>query len=111
MPSGHGTQTLSLVLSATVTLALGLYAWRRAVAVSVSDTGVGIAPDDRQRVFERFVQIGGTLTAKPTGTGLGLAICKEIVERHGGRIWVESELGRGSTFSFTLPVESGRSSA
>jgi PAS domain S-box-containing protein len=75
------------------------------LAVSVSDTGVGIGSEDQQRVFERFVQIGDTLTAKPTGTGLGLPICKQIVERHGGRIWVESELGVGSTFCFTLPID------
>jgi CheY-like chemotaxis protein len=55
-------------------------------------------------VFERFKQVGDTLTDKPKGTGLGLPICREIVEHHGGRIWVESETGRGSTFSFSLPV-------
>jgi CheY-like chemotaxis protein len=72
--------------------------------VSVVDTGVGIAAPDQPKVFERFKQVGDTLTDKPKGTGLGLPICKEIVEHHGGRIWVESEPGRGSTFSFTLPV-------
>jgi len=55
-------------------------------------------------VFEKFKQVGETLTDKPTGTGLGLAICKEIVEYHGGRIWVESEPGQGSIFTFTLPA-------
>ena len=74
------------------------------VVISVIDTGVGIAPADQPKVFERFKQVGDTLTDKPKGTGLGLSICKEIVEHHGGRIWVESEPGRGSTFSFTLPV-------
>jgi signal transduction histidine kinase/DNA-binding response OmpR family regulator len=74
------------------------------IVVSVSDTGVGIAPADQPKVFERFKQVGDTLTDKPKGTGLGLPICKEIVEHHGGRVWVESELGKGSTFSFSLPV-------
>ncbi len=73
--------------------------------VSISDTGIGIAPEDYGAVFEQFKQVGGdTLTDKPKGTGLGLPICKEIVEHHGGRIWVESEVGKGSTFSFALPV-------
>ena len=72
--------------------------------VSVIDTGMGIAPADQPKVFERFKQVGDTLTDKPKGTGLGLPICREIVEHHGGRVWVESELGKGSTFSFSLPV-------
>lgn len=75
------------------------------LVVSVSDTGLGISPADQGRVFERFKQVGDTLTDKPKGTGLGLPICKEIVEHHGGRIWVESELGKGSTFSFSLPLQ------
>jgi signal transduction histidine kinase/DNA-binding response OmpR family regulator len=74
------------------------------VRVDVSDTGVGIAPDDLDKVFEKFKQVGDTLTDKPTGTGLGLSICKQIVERHGGEIWVESVPGQGSTFSFSLPT-------
>jgi CheY-like chemotaxis protein len=74
------------------------------VIVSVSDTGIGIAEEDYGAVFEQFKQVGGdTLTDKPKGTGLGLPICKEIVEHHGGRIWVESEVGKGSTFSFAIP--------
>ena len=75
-----------------------------AIVVSVTDTGVGIAPEDHAMVFEQFGQAGDTLTDKPRGTGLGLAICREIVEHHGGRLWLESEVGRGSTFSFTLPI-------
>ncbi len=75
-----------------------------AVLVSVTDTGMGIAQSDYDKVFEQFVQVGDTLTNKPKGTGLGLPISKQIVEHHGGRIWVESELGKGSTFSFTLPI-------
>ena len=75
------------------------------VIVSIIDTGIGIAPGDFGAVFEQFKQVGGdTLTDKPKGTGLGLPICKEIVEHHGGRIWLESEPGKGSTFSFALPV-------
>ncbi len=74
------------------------------LVISVKDSGVGIAPPDQPKVFEKFKQVGDTLTDKPKGTGLGLPICKEIVEHHGGRIWVESELGYGSTFSFTIPI-------
>jgi len=75
-----------------------------AIVVSVVDTGIGIAAESREEVFDKFHQIGDTLTDKPHGTGLGLAICKEIIVRHGGQIWVESEPGRGSRFRFTLPV-------
>ncbi len=75
-----------------------------AITVSIIDSGIGIAETDRSQVFEQFRQIGNTLTDKPKGTGLGLPICKQIVEHHGGTIWVESELGKGSNFSFTLPI-------
>jgi len=74
------------------------------VVISVIDTGIGLARQDYGKVFELFTQVGDTLTDKPKGTGLGLPIARNIVEHHGGRIWVESELGQGSTFSFTLPV-------
>jgi signal transduction histidine kinase len=74
------------------------------IIVSVIDTGTGINEAELQTVFEKFKQVGDTLTDKPRGTGLGLAICKQIIEHHGGRIWVESKLGRGSNFSFSLPV-------
>jgi len=76
----------------------------REVIVQVIDQGIGISPSDQALVFEKFRQVGDMLTAKPKGTGLGLAISKEIVEQHGGRIWVESEVGKGSTFSFSIPV-------
>ena len=72
--------------------------------VSVTDTGIGISEADKEHVFEKFRQAGDTLTDKPTGTGLGLSICRQIIEYHGGKIWVESEIGKGSTFYFTLPV-------
>lgn len=74
------------------------------LVVSVKDSGIGIAAADQTKVFEKFKQVGDTLTDKPKGTGLGLPICKEIVEYHGGRIWVESSPGKGSTFFFTLPL-------
>jgi signal transduction histidine kinase len=74
------------------------------VVVSVADTGTGIPPADQARVFEAFAQAGDTLTDKPRGTGLGLPISREIVAEHGGRLWLESEVGRGSTFAFALPV-------
>jgi signal transduction histidine kinase/DNA-binding response OmpR family regulator len=74
------------------------------LVVSVTDSGIGIALADQPKVFEKFKQVGDTLTDKPKGTGLGLPICREIVEYHGGRIWVESQPGHGSTFSFTLPI-------
>ena len=76
------------------------------IVVSIKDTGMGISPEDQPRVFEKFKQVGDTLTDKPKGTGLGLPICKEIVEYHGGKIWVKSEPGKGSTFSFSLPLKS-----
>jgi signal transduction histidine kinase len=74
------------------------------VRVDVADNGVGISREHQQVIFEKFRQVGDTLTQKPAGTGLGLAICRQIVSRLGGRLWVESEPGRGSTFSFTLPA-------
>ena len=72
---------------------------------SVIDTGIGIGESDQSEIFERFKQVTDTLTDKPKGTGLGLPICKEIIEHHGGRIWIESELGKGSNFSFSIPVK------
>jgi len=73
--------------------------------ISVADTGIGIAPADHEAVFEEFRQVGADYTKKREGTGLGLTLSKKFVELHGGRIWVKSELGRGSTFTFTLPVK------
>jgi signal transduction histidine kinase len=72
--------------------------------VSVADTGPGIAPADQERIFEEFHQVDSSSTRKKGGTGLGLSIAKRIIEMHGGRIWVESSPGRGSTFWFRLPI-------
>jgi signal transduction histidine kinase len=77
-----------------------------AAEISVADTGVGIAAEDQAAVFEEFRQVG-TASKKTEGTGLGLAISRKFVELHGGRMWVESEVGKGSTFTFTLPHNGG----
>ena len=75
-----------------------------AAIVSVADTGIGIAKEDQEAIFEEFRQVGSNYAQKREGTGLGLALTKRFVELHGGRIWVESGVGNGSTFTFTLPV-------
>ena len=74
------------------------------VEVSVTDTGIGIAPEDREAVFEEFRQVGLHAEGKAQGTGLGLALTKKFIELHGGKIWLTSAPGKGSTFSFTLPI-------
>ncbi len=74
------------------------------VIVSVEDTGCGIDPENQKRIFEKFGQVGNVLTNKPKGTGLGLTICGTIIVHHGGALWVESEMGKGSRFSFSIPV-------
>ncbi|MBL8345085.1 MAG: histidine kinase [Rubrivivax sp.] len=74
-----------------------------ALQVDVADNGDGIDPAHHREIFEKFRQIGDTLTYKPQGSGLGLSISREIIQRLGGRMWVDSALGRGATFSFTLP--------
>ena len=78
----------------------------RFIEVSVSDTGVGIAPEDQEAIFEEFKQVG-TAAKKVEGTGLGLALSRKFVELHGGRIWVTSQLGEGSTFTFSVPIRQG----
>ena len=77
-----------------------------AVVVAVRDTGIGIAPEDHEAVFEEFRQVGRDYTKKQEGTGLGLTLTKKFVELHGGRIWVDSEPGKGATFTFTIPIKS-----
>jgi two-component system, NtrC family, sensor kinase len=76
------------------------------IEVSVADTGTGIAPEDQEAIFEEFRQVGRS-DKKAEGTGLGLTLCWKFIELHGGKIWVKSELGAGSTFTFTLPVRRG----
>ena len=89
----------------TATLADG------AVTIAVSDTGVGIAPEDQAAIFEEFRQVGRDDARKQEGTGLGLTLAKKFAELHGGRIWVQSHVGQGSTFTFTLPVRLDERSA
>jgi signal transduction histidine kinase len=72
--------------------------------ISVSDTGVGIAPEDHEAVFEEFRQVGTDYARKHEGTGLGLALARRFVELHGGKIWVKSQVGHGSTFTFAIPM-------
>jgi adenylate cyclase len=115
LPLGHGderriTQVLmNLVSNAIKFTDAGRISVRAKVddgslMVGVADTGVGIAPEDQDRVFGEFQQVDSSSTRKKGGTGLGLAIARRIVELHGGRVWVESSPGQGSTFWFTLPL-------
>jgi signal transduction histidine kinase len=78
---------------------------RKAVWVAVTDTGIGISPEDQARLFEPFSQVDSSASRRNQGTGLGLALCKQFVEMHGGTIGVESLPGKGSTFWFLLPVD------
>ncbi len=82
---------------------VGARAVEEELAVWVRDTGVGIAPEDQERIFREFEQADNSLARQHQGTGMGLALTRRLVELHGGRIWVESALGQGSTFTFTLP--------
>ena len=115
LPMGRGDERrltqvlLNLVGNAIKFTEAGSVRMRAAVAdgrflVSVTDTGPGIAESDREKIFEEFQQADTTRARAKGGTGLGLAISRRIVEMHGGRLWVESTLGEGSTFSFTVPV-------
>jgi signal transduction histidine kinase len=73
--------------------------------VAVQDNGPGISTADQAKIFEEFQQADNSATKKKGGTGLGLSISRRIVEMHGGKLWVESELGKGSVFQFTLPIQ------
>jgi signal transduction histidine kinase len=118
LPHGRGDERrltqvlLNLVSNAIKFTEAGSVAIRATVEdgsfhVAVTDTGVGVAEGDRERIFEEFQQVDSSSTRKKGGTGLGLAIAKRIVELHGGRIWVESPPGAGSTFAFTIPLRVG----
>jgi signal transduction histidine kinase len=115
LPQGHGderriTQVLLNLVGNAIKftdageVAINAAAQNGSFTVAVRDTGPGIAEPDRDRIFEEFQQADSSVTRKKGGTGLGLAISRRIIEMHGGRLWVESDLGRGSTFSFTVPV-------
>src|SRR5204863_2220166 len=109
LPAGHGderrlTQVLLNLVGNAIKftdqgeVAIKASAMNGAYTVSVCDTGPGISPDDQAKIFEEFQQADSSATKKKGGTGLGLSIARRIVELHGGRIWVESEVGKGATF-------------
>jgi signal transduction histidine kinase len=115
LPPGHGdgrrlTQVLINLVGNAIKftdageVAIKAEAHNGSFHVSVRDTGPGISSTDQARLFQEFQQADNAITKKKGGTGLGLAISKRIIEMHGGRIWVESQVGQGSTFAFTLPV-------
>ena len=90
-----------------ITLEAKLSDGKKELEVSVKDTGIGIAPEDLPKIFSKFYQCGGErMISDVNGTGIGLSIAKEIVELHGGKIWVESEKGQGARFIFTIPLTS-----
>ncbi|MDP1545366.1 MAG: response regulator [Anaerolineales bacterium] len=90
-------------INVRVALQTGLTS-RREIRVSVTDTGPGISEQDQKKLFQPFSQVDDSPTRKTGGTGLGLSICQQLINMHGGQIWVESETGKGSTFHFTLPL-------
>lgn len=76
---------------------------KKELLIEIKDTGPGIPEEDLEGIFDKFKQMGDTLTDKPQGAGLGLPICREIIKHHKGKIWAESTLSQGSSFFFTLP--------
>ena len=107
-PSGinqSSKQCQSIYIEGGVTISAQLSG--RAVQVAVADTGVGIAPQDVSKVFDEFGQVDSTLHREHDGSGLGVPLSKRLIELHNGRMWLESEPGKGSTFFFTLPIQSG----
>ena len=120
LPLGHGdgrrlTQVLLNLVGNAIKftdqgeVAIKATASDGAFTVAVRDTGPGIAPSDQGKIFEEFQQADSSATKRKGGTGLGLSIAKRIIEMHGGHIWVESEVGKGSTFAFSIPVRVNRS--
>ncbi len=114
MSAGSPRSSLNLIGSAIKFTEVGeisvqVTATADAFLVAVADKGPGIAPEEQAKIFEEFHQVDSSSTRTKGRTGLGLAIAKRIVQLHGGRIWVESSLGKGSTFWFTLPVRVERS--
>ena len=116
MPKGHGDErrltqvVLNLVgnaikFSDTGAVIIKASSTNGSFTVAVQDNGPGISKADQGKIFEEFQQADNSATKKKGGTGLGLSISRRIVEMHGGKLWVESELGKGSVFSFTLPVQ------
>jgi signal transduction histidine kinase len=85
-------------------IAIGLDVQSDHLKVHLTDNGIGISPEDQETIFDKFRQVKGAAMGRPSGTGLGLAITQSIIAFHGGRIWVESTVGKGSTFFFTLPL-------
>ncbi|HEY0736824.1 MAG TPA: ATP-binding protein, partial [Herpetosiphonaceae bacterium] len=82
----------------------GLATRRSYIQLDVTDTGIGIAPEDQEHIFERFYRVESDLKVEAGGTGLGLAIVRPLISLMGGRLWLESELEKGSTFTLILPV-------
>jgi signal transduction histidine kinase len=97
-------EALSQAATQATVIKIAAYQADKNVLIKVVDAGMGIAPEDRSKLFQMFYRGESEAVKQIRGTGLGLAITKHLVEMHGGKIWVESEKGHGSTFSFTIPI-------